>query len=149
MNHEFDPAEPVGIPDAEPVMDVEPAAPPPVLRPVSRTERLASIDFARGLALLGIFFVNAAFFFGPISSGLGAENLAKLPPVDRVASLLVLSLFSTKFISIFSTLFGVRNPNRLRRVEFMVHGVSVSIVKFFRLFGRSGLLFISLTHRLQ
>lgn len=106
MNHEFDPAEPVGIPDAEPVMDVEPAAPPPVLRPVSRTERLASIDFARGLALLGIYFVNAAFFFGPISSGLGAETLAKLPPVDRVASLLVLSLFSTKFISIFSTLFG-------------------------------------------
>ncbi|MFM8785771.1 MAG: hypothetical protein ACKOFI_11660, partial [Phycisphaerales bacterium] len=43
--------------------------------PVPRLERNAGIDFARGMALLGIILVNARFFFLPIGCALGQGPL--------------------------------------------------------------------------
>jgi uncharacterized protein len=84
----------------------QPPAPLPAFAPVTPAERLANLDFARGLALLGILFVNIATFFGPIASLMAPTVYAQYSGADRVAALLVLSLFTGKFISIFSLLFG-------------------------------------------
>jgi len=35
------------------------------LAPISSAERLRAVDIARGIALLGILFVNIRFFFAP------------------------------------------------------------------------------------
>jgi uncharacterized membrane protein YeiB len=45
--------------------------------PVPRLERSAGIDFARGMALLGIILVNARFFFLPMGCALGDGPLLR------------------------------------------------------------------------
>ena len=36
------------------------------LAPLAAAERIRGIDLARGIALLGILFVNVRFFFAPL-----------------------------------------------------------------------------------
>src|SRR5262245_43169079 len=91
------------VPD-EAITDRAPA-PSPAFAPVTPTERLANLDFARGMALLGILFVNAASFFGPFANLMSPSVYARYTGADRVAALLVLTVFASKFISIFSMLF--------------------------------------------
>jgi uncharacterized protein len=67
------------------------------------------------VALLGILFVNAASFFGPFASLMAPSVYAEYSGADRVAALLVLSLFATKFISIFSMLFGYGLTGQIER----------------------------------
>jgi uncharacterized protein len=79
---------------------------PPGFAPTTKAERIASIDFVRGVALLGILLVNVAVMFGPIAAVTESGYLARWSAGDRVAALLTLSLCQTKFISLFSLLFG-------------------------------------------
>jgi uncharacterized protein len=81
------------------------AAPEP-FAPITATQRLVNLDFVRGVALLGILLVNVAVMFGPIAALTEPSFLARQSPADRAASLLVLSLCQTKFVSLFSLLFG-------------------------------------------
>ena len=85
------------------------------LRPSGRTsplptsDRIEGVDFARGIALLGILLVNMRFFFWPFS-----EALSPTPTIEGIdrsgldvaAWALVESLCTFKFISLFSILFG-------------------------------------------
>ena len=73
--------------------------------PLTASERITSIDVLRGVALLGIVIVNAAYFGLPLAaeSG-GAINSGVL--VDRITAVVVVVLAEAKFISIFSILFG-------------------------------------------
>lgn len=79
------------------------------LLPVPRAERSAGIDIARGLALLGIIVVNARFFFLPFAT---AVEMGPLPagldrsPLDWAVHDAVDALATSKFISVFSLLFG-------------------------------------------
>jgi uncharacterized protein len=84
----------------------EPLAVKPAFAPTSKTERIASIDFVRGMALLGILFVNVGVMFGPLAVLFEPGVIAGMAAHDRVALLLVMSLCQGKFISQFSMLFG-------------------------------------------
>lgn len=134
--------------------------------PIPRFERNAGIDFARGMALLGIILVNARFFFlpmgcalgqGPLPEGLGRSTLdwAVHDAVDALATF--------KFISIFSLLFGFglahqaaraaasarsRWPNALRRLALMlaigaVHGLVIWYGDILTLYALLGLLVVA------
>ena len=73
--------------------------------PLTRKDRIASIDVLRGLALFGILIVNAAYFGLPLSevmSGIDSSD----PVGDRITWVLVKVFAEFKFISIFSLLFG-------------------------------------------
>ena len=79
------------------------------LAPVAPTERLRGVDIARGLALLGILFVNARFFFGPL--GFAMEPSSAIDGTERTAAdtaawFFVDTFCGFKFISLFSMLFG-------------------------------------------
>jgi uncharacterized protein len=91
--------------------------PSPSFGPTPKTDRLASIDFVRGLALLGILLVNAAMFFGPVSVLMGPSAIAGMPAPDRLAHLLIVSLCQGKFISIFSMLFGYGLLGQIEKVH--------------------------------
>ena len=78
----------------------------PAFLPTSKTERIVSIDFLRGMALLGILLVNCAALFGPIGTLSDATLLRQMADRDQIAYLVVLSVCQGKFISIFSRLFG-------------------------------------------
>jgi uncharacterized membrane protein YeiB/predicted alpha/beta superfamily hydrolase len=116
--------------------------------PVPRLERSAGIDFARGMALLGIILVNARFFFLPMGCALGDGPLPQglvRSTLDLAVHDAVDALATFKFISIFSLLFGFglaqqaaraaaagrsRWPNALRRLGLMlaigaVHGIFI------------------------
>ena len=79
------------------------------LTPVGSSERLRSVDIARGIALLGILFVNVRFFFAPF--GLAMDPIVALDGSERTAAdsaawTFVETFCSFKFISLFSLLFG-------------------------------------------
>jgi uncharacterized protein len=78
----------------------------PTFGPTPKKERIASIDFVRGMALLGILFVNVSVMFGPLAVLFEPGVVAGMAAHDRAAYLLVVSLCQGKFISIFSMLFG-------------------------------------------
>jgi len=78
------------------------------LAPVQEQSRIKSLDVVRGLALLGILAVNAAFFAGPFQA---AQNplLAPLAVTDDTlwTWLVMHVFFEFKMITLFSMLFGV------------------------------------------
>lgn len=79
------------------------------LSPIARDERIAGVDIARGIALLGILLVNVRFFFAPLAFAIDPTIL--LPGIapttaDLVAWSLVEAFCAFKFISLFSILFG-------------------------------------------
>jgi uncharacterized protein len=70
--------------------------------PVTPTERIAVLDVLRGFALYGVFVVNFVYSSG---AGFGAgpeDGLA-----DRIGWIVVTGLLETKFVSLFSLLFGM------------------------------------------
>jgi uncharacterized protein len=94
------------VPDTAITAEPPPASAPPEFRPVAPPERIASIDFVRGVALLGILVVNAGVFFAPIGTLFEPSQIVGMPTHDRVMHLIILTLFLGKFISTFSMLFG-------------------------------------------
>jgi uncharacterized protein len=93
------------LPSALPAT-LEPVEAKPAFAPTPKTQRIASIDFVRGMALLGILFVNVGVMFGPLAVLFEPAVIAGMAAHDRVALLLVMSLCQGKFISQFSMLFG-------------------------------------------
>ena len=79
------------------------------LSPVAPAERLRGVDIARGIALLGILFVNARFFFGPfgfvMDPSVAIDGSAR-EASDTAAWFFVETFCTFKFISLFSMLFG-------------------------------------------
>ena len=78
-------------------------------RTAPRADRSTGIDFARGIALLGIILVNARFFFLPFGSAVDATVLPEgmeRSTLDWAAHDAVDALATFKFISLFSLLFG-------------------------------------------
>lgn len=88
----------------------------PLAAPTSVAQRALSIDALRGVAILGILAVNIQYF------GLGLEMIAPDPTAaDRAAESIVRIVFESKFITIFSLLFGagivLMDASALRRDE--------------------------------
>lgn len=106
--------DPAPAPAAEPP---EPQAPPPTLGPVAEQERILALDALRGFALLGIFMVNMNFFAMPFASMIGGEELATAPLAEQLAWGFVFVLFTYKFISLFSLMFGMGLVVTLARAE--------------------------------
>lgn len=90
------------------------------LAPIERTERIRGIDIARGIALLGIIFVNARFFFGPFGVAIDPSltmNGALRSNADLAAWAFVETFCAYKFISLFSMLFGFGLALQAARAE--------------------------------
>lgn len=108
-------------PTAEPALPplLPPPLPSPRARPVSETDRIQSLDVVRGLALFGILFVNIQDFalvpdarYNPVVSG--GPGL-----VNELVWLGTFVFADTKFIAIFTLLFGagIALADRRRRLR--------------------------------
>lgn len=73
-------------------------------KPTAPYARLLTLDVLRGFALFGIFVVNVQFMSRPTSLALAAPELGSL---DFTLWFLLKSLFMSKFVGVFSLLFGV------------------------------------------
>ncbi len=87
-------------------------------------ERIAGIDTARGIALLGIFFVNAQLFGQPFAKVLEPNAPASEGWLSHIVYWFT-SIFCTgKFYPLFSILFGVglamMYQSSVRRVKALV-----------------------------
>jgi uncharacterized protein len=69
------------------------------------TKRLHHLDVLRGVAMLGILPVNIAFFALP--SGKAALPAPEAPLADVLVDRAILGLFTYKFVTLFSLLFGM------------------------------------------
>lgn len=87
------------------------------LAPISREERIVSLDVLRGIAILGIFFVNIAFFSGSMAMMMNPAILAEQPLSERIAWAFVKIFAEFKFISLFSLLFGIGLVVQLQRAQ--------------------------------
>lgn len=103
------------VEDVPPVSVEEPAR--PAFAPVTKADRLANLDFVRGVALLGILLVNVQVFFGPVAALSELSYLRRFGPTDRLVGMLVLSVCMTKFISTFSMLFGYGLLGQMERAK--------------------------------
>jgi uncharacterized protein len=90
------------------------AVPRPPSAPVAPAERLPLLDILRGFAVFGILVVNVLFFSGPFEWVI-APPWQSWP--DRVADLVIAGLFTGKFYSIFSILFGLGFAMQMERAE--------------------------------
>lgn len=86
-------------------------------KPVMESERIASLDVLRGVAIFGIFMVNIPFFSMTLTDSIAIGGLADSSQGDQWAWLLVKALFELKFISLFSLLFGVGLVLQMMRLE--------------------------------
>jgi uncharacterized protein len=77
-----------------------------VTAPIAPAQRLEALDLLRGVAILGIFVVNMAFFAAPFWEAVYPSNLDQWGATDRAAHLGVKVFFEFKFVSMFSLLFG-------------------------------------------
>lgn len=85
--------------------------------PVAVTERLPTLDIARGIAILLVVFVNIVAMGGP---QIGMFDPAAQGPVgglDHLAHQVVRVLISGKFISIFALLFGMGMAIQTARLD--------------------------------
>jgi len=106
---------------------------------MGKTPRIEALDALRGIALLGILFVNFSFFAMPDGSFGSYIVLAFPGRWDRGADFLTQALCDGKFILIFSFLFGWGFYSQLKNGD-----NSQSMVRFFRRL--MGLLVIGLLH---
>lgn len=91
-------------------------AEPVALRSLPSSERLPTLDILRGFALMGILIMNmpgfnSSFFAEADGSHLWAS------PVDQFAEMAREALFSGKFNSMFSMLFGIGFTIQFARIE--------------------------------
>ncbi|MYE68704.1 MAG: DUF418 domain-containing protein, partial [Gemmatimonadetes bacterium] len=79
----------------------------PITAPVAKSERIAAIDVLRGFAVLGILMVNVQGFARISSAYSNPASGRVLEAADQWTWAAIYLFFDTKFISIFSLLFGV------------------------------------------
>ena len=94
--------------------------------PLSSQQRIVTLDIVRGFALLGILIMNmpgfvSSFFIEADGSHLWSSQ------VDRGAELLRDMLFSGKFNSMFSLLFGIGFTIQFARMEQLAPGNAVQL----------------------
>jgi uncharacterized membrane protein YeiB len=86
------------------------------LTPVAANERITTLDVIRGVALLGIFFMNIEFFNRPIAE-LGNGLPTDVSGLDYWAGMFVHVFIRAKFWTMFSLLFGMGFAVMLARAE--------------------------------
>ena len=84
--------------------------------PVGLSERILFIDVLRGMALFGILAANMRAFFAPLDA-YGYIGVLFHSRADVLAQFLVDAFIQTKFISIFSFLFGMGFAIQMSRAE--------------------------------
>lgn len=87
------------------------------LGPIREGERLITLDVLRGVAMLGILFVNIQLFSLPFAVGFGMVGMADAPLADELSWAFVKIFFEYKFISLFSLLFGAGMVVQMTRAE--------------------------------
>ncbi len=101
--------------------------PGPALRPVKEEDRIITMDVLRGFALFGIIFVNIVWFSQTYFDATDWE--APRSASDDACGLLVHALFGSKFLMLFSLLFGMGLAIQSRRA--MAAG-SAYVLKYVR-----------------
>lgn len=86
------------------------------LRPIQPKERVFAIDAVRGTAILGILVVNMMFFAWPFYKILTVGSFGG-GPLDRIAELAIWFFAESKFITMFSLLFGLGFSMLIARAE--------------------------------
>ena len=94
---------PAACPQARP----SPTPEAPITTPVTRSERIVAIDVLRGFAVLGILIVNVQGFARVSSAYSNPASGRILEAADQWIWAAIYLFADTKFISIFSLLFGV------------------------------------------
>ena len=85
--------------------------------PTAPSERFVTVDILRGVAVLGILFVNMLWFSGPeLYWGLLGER-PWTGGADRAADALIRFAAEGKFLTMFSFLFGLGMAIQMRRAE--------------------------------
>jgi uncharacterized protein len=113
-------AEGSGTPSIGDVIETEPAAQVTAvepLGPIREGERLITLDVLRGVAMLGILFVNIQLFSLPFAVGFGMVGMDEAPLADELSWAFVKIFFEYKFISLFSLLFGAGMVVQMTRAE--------------------------------
>ena len=85
--------------------------------PVARAERLEVLDALRGVALLGIFLVNIWSFSGYTWLSDGQKQALPFAAANKIVYFIFNVLIETKFVTIFSILFGVGFHLQLERAK--------------------------------
>ena len=75
--------------------------------PVAASERIEFLDVLRGVALFGILLVNLPFLGMPLSEAAGGLSIWEGGGANAWAGALVRALAENKFMTLFSTLFGI------------------------------------------
>ncbi len=86
------------------------------LLPTQPAERVLEIDVIRGVAILGILVVNMMYFAWPFYHEL-IPGAAWTSPADRVAEVLIWFFAESKFITMFSLMFGLGLAMLMGRAE--------------------------------
>jgi uncharacterized protein len=89
--------------------------------PLSPTERIFTLDVVRGFALLGILIMNMPGFANSFFVEADGSHLWSAP-VDRAAEVVRDMLFSGKFNSMFSLLFGIGFTIQFARMQELAPG---------------------------
>jgi len=89
--------------------------------PVSARQRIVTLDIVRGFALLGILIMNMPGFVSSFFAEADGSHLWSAP-IDRGAELIRDMLFSGKFNSMFSLLFGIGFTIQFARMEQIAPG---------------------------
>lgn len=87
------------------------------MQPTRPGERDQSLDFVRGIALLGIGVVNGAFFFTPFMHAVHPPVAEWDSWLTRATWFVNCALFQGKFIALFSLLFGLGLAMQLDRAS--------------------------------
>lgn len=80
---------------------------PPGFGPVPPQHRIVALDVLRGFALLGIFLVNMQSFAMPLGTLFGGPELLAQPWTEQIAWAVIRVFCQSKFIALFSLLFGM------------------------------------------
>jgi uncharacterized protein len=91
-------------PSATPAAGETPA---PALEPVPRAARIEVLDFLRGLAMLGILFINLPAYDAPTDAVFRMDSPWFTAWYDRAAVLFIRTFGESKFYTLLTFLFGV------------------------------------------
>lgn len=83
------------------------------LPPTAPAERIGALDVLRGFALFGVFMVNASVVARPFAEAVAPPDAGS----ELVAWVLLNGVFVTKFVALFSLLFGMGLVLQCTRIE--------------------------------
>lgn len=98
----------------------------PLEGPLSPTERIVTLDVVRGFALLGILIMNMPGFANSFFAEADGSFLWN-GPIDRAAEVTREMLFSGKFNSMFSLLFGIGFTIQFARMQALSPGNATTL----------------------